>query len=230
MRQWLAVAALGAVFLALPAWGQRRGGASGGFAGHAGFSGGHPMLGGRGPMTMSHSSFRGGQRGGPHFGNGFGHHDSSRFFFHHHGRFFRGWPYAYYGYPYYGYPWDYSDDSYSADSYQSYPPADYSSAYIDNSREQAQIDRLENEVDRLREEREARESQSSQAHPKSDWQPTQLVFRDKHTEEVQNYAIVGQTLWILSAQRARKIPLAELDIPATKKANDDRGVEFQLPG
>jgi hypothetical protein len=63
-----------------------------------------------------------------------------------------------------------------------------------------------------------------------DSQPTELVFRDKHTEEVQNYAIVGQTLWVLSVQRARKIPLAELDIPATKKANDDRGVEFQLPG
>jgi len=150
-------------------------------------------------------------------------------FFHHHGRFW-GWPYSGYGYPYYGYPWDFGDDSYSADSYQGYPPPDYSSAYVANDREQAQIDRLENEVDRLRAEREARESQSSQAHSKSEAQPTELVFRDKHTEEVQNYAIVGQTLWILSAQRARKIPLTELDIPATKKANDDRGVDFQLPG
>jgi len=47
---------------------------------------------------------------------------------------------------------------------------------------------------------------------------------------VKNYAIVGQTLWVLSGQRARKIPLTELDIPATKKVNDDRGVDFQLPG
>jgi len=64
----------------------------------------------------------------------------------------------------------------------------------------------------------------------SDSDKTELVFRDKHVEEVQNYAIVGQTLWILSGQRARKIPLTELDIPATKKANDNRGVDFQLPG
>jgi len=146
------------------------------------------------------------------------------------GRFFRSWPYAgYYGYPYYGYPWDYGHDSYSADLYQSYPPSDYSSAYLENNREQAEIDRLENEVDRLREEREARESGGSQARAKTEVQPTQLVFRDKHTEEVQNYAIVGQTFWVFSPQRARKFALADLDIPATKKVNDDRGVEFQLP-
>lgn len=80
-------------------------------------------------------------------------------------------------------------------------------------------------------ERDARESQASapQARSKADSQPTQLVFRDKHIEEAQNYAIVGQTFWIFSEQRARKIPLADLDIPATKKVNDDRGVEFQLP-
>jgi hypothetical protein len=187
------------------------------------------MVGGRGGVRISSPRFAGVQRGGVRFGNGFGRRSSP--FFHHHHHFFRSWPYiGYYGYPYYSYPWDYGDDSYSADSYQSYPPSDYSSAYVDNSREQEQLDRLENEVDRLRAEREARESQASQARPKADSQATELVFRDKHTEEVQNYAIVGQTLWILSAQRARKIPLTELDIPATKKANDDRGVDFQLPG
>jgi hypothetical protein len=185
------------------------------------------MVGGRGGARMSSPRFAGVQRG-LRFDNDFGRRSSP--IFHHHHRF-RSWPYvAYYGNPYYGYPWDYGDDSYSADSYQSYPPPDYSNAYVDNSREREQIDRLENEVDRLRAEREVRESQSSQARSKVDSQPTELVFRDKHTEEVQNYAIVGQTLWILSAQRARKIPLTELDIPATKKANDDRGVDFQLPG
>jgi len=56
-----------------------------------------------------------------------------------------------------------------------------------------------------------------------------LVFRNKRTEEVENYAIVGQTFWILSEQRTRKIPLAELDLPASRKANEDRGVEFRLP-
>ena len=60
-------------------------------------------------------------------------------------------------------------------------------------------------------------------------EPTLLVFRDKHTQEVQNYAIVGGTLWIFSEQRATKLPLSWLDIEATTKANDDRGVNFQVP-
>jgi hypothetical protein len=56
-----------------------------------------------------------------------------------------------------------------------------------------------------------------------------LVFRDQHQQEVQNYAIADGTLWVLSAQSAKKIPLAALDLDATRKVNDDRGVEFQLP-
>jgi hypothetical protein len=229
MRGWVAVAALGAAFLTLPAWGQRRGGASGGFAGHAGFSGGHAMVGARGPM-MGGRGFPGVQRGNVNlvigsFGRGFGHPG----FGFRHGRFFRAWPYAgYYGYPYYG--WDYGEDSYSSDSYQNYPVYDYSGAYAESDRQQAAIDHLEAEVDRLREEREARQAQSSGASAsKTVALPTELVFRDKHTEEVQNYAIVGQTFWILNAEKARKIPIAQLDIPATQKANEDRGVDFQLP-
>jgi hypothetical protein len=46
---------------------------------------------------------------------------------------------------------------------------------------------------------------------------------------VQNYAIVGETLWIVTEERARKVPISDLDIPATRKANEDRGVDFRLP-
>ncbi len=59
---------------------------------------------------------------------------------------------------------------------------------------------------------------------------TVLVFRDQHKEEINNYAIVGQTLWSFSGQRTKKIPLADLDLSATEKANDDRGVTFRVPG
>ena len=175
---------------------------------------------------MSARGFPGVQRGGVNFVmGGYGH----RGFGYRRGRYWRGWPYGWYsGYPYYG--WDYGDDSYSSDSYQNYPVYDYSSAYAESDRQQAAIDRLEAEVDRLREEREARQAQTSNATmPKTAVPPTELVFRDKHTEEVQNYAIVGQTFWILNAEKARKIPIAQLDIPATQKANEDRGVDFQLP-
>ncbi len=59
---------------------------------------------------------------------------------------------------------------------------------------------------------------------------TMLVFRDQHKQEVQNYAIVGQTLWNFAPQHTQKIPLSDLDLPATSKANDERGVDFRVPG
>jgi hypothetical protein len=59
--------------------------------------------------------------------------------------------------------------------------------------------------------------------------PTTLVFKDGHQLEVENYAIVAHTLYDLTPGRPRKIALTDLDLPATEKQNDDRGVSFQLP-
>jgi len=59
--------------------------------------------------------------------------------------------------------------------------------------------------------------------------PTVLVFRDQHKQEIRNYAIVGQTLWNFSPQRTEKIPISDLDLIATTKANDDRGLSFRVP-
>ena len=58
---------------------------------------------------------------------------------------------------------------------------------------------------------------------------TVLVFRDGHKTEAVNYAIVGQTLWIYTETDSKKMPLADLDVAATKSANSDRGVTFQVP-
>jgi hypothetical protein len=59
---------------------------------------------------------------------------------------------------------------------------------------------------------------------------TVLVFRDQHQQEIRNYAIADGTLWVLSDHVvAKKVPLADLDLDATTKANDERGVEFQVP-
>jgi hypothetical protein len=65
--------------------------------------------------------------------------------------------------------------------------------------------------------------------PEPDRPPTVLVYRDGQRAEIGNYAVVGQTLWIFSEDRAKKVPLAQLDLDATRKANDDRGVEFAVP-
>lgn len=59
--------------------------------------------------------------------------------------------------------------------------------------------------------------------------PSVLVFRDGHRLEVQNYAIVGDTLYDFTPGHLRKVPLSQLDLTATVKANDDRGVDFILP-
>jgi len=93
--------------------------------------------------------------------------------------------------------------------------------------QQAEIDRLHEEIAELREERDLRTAPPRPAE--TDSQPTEFVFRDKHTEEVKNYAIVGESLWVLSSGKARRIPLSELDVAATKKANEDRGVDFKTP-
>ncbi|HMK23921.1 MAG TPA: hypothetical protein VK466_16425 [Terriglobales bacterium] len=58
---------------------------------------------------------------------------------------------------------------------------------------------------------------------------TVLVFHDGHRMEARNYAIVGQTLWIYTQDESQKVPLSELDVAATKNANSDRGIIFQMP-
>jgi hypothetical protein len=65
--------------------------------------------------------------------------------------------------------------------------------------------------------------------PVPDQPQTLLVFKDGHQLEVQNYAVIGDTLYDLTPGRHRKIPLAELDLASTAKQNDDRGIDFRLP-
>ena len=72
---------------------------------------------------------------------------------------------------------------------------------------------------------ETRPAAAAQEKPLS----TVLVYRDGHQLEVQNYAIMGDTLWVLGDQTTRKIPLNELDLNVTEKLNADRGVEFVAP-
>jgi hypothetical protein len=65
--------------------------------------------------------------------------------------------------------------------------------------------------------------------PPTDQPKTVLVFRDGHEQEVENYAIVGDTLWDLTGDRRHRIALSDLDLDATVKANDDRGIDFAVP-
>ena len=65
--------------------------------------------------------------------------------------------------------------------------------------------------------------------PEPPQDPTVLVFKDGHQLEIGNYAIVNQTLYDLTPGHPRRIALADLDLAATQKQNDDHGVPFDLP-
>ena len=233
MRRWILIAALSAVLLAIPVWGQR--------GGHGGMS----MGGSRGGGSGRGGAYGG---GGYHGGYGYGRYGYPGHYPYYSGRYYPwGWGYrGGYGYGWYGYPWAswgwyggigwYGDSySYPAQSYPAYVYAypDNSGAYAQNSQiEQDEINRLNDEVARLREERESRQPQNPvpRPPPKAEIRAaTMLVFRNHHSEEIQDYAIVGKTLWVFTEQRARKIPIAELDVPATTKANEARGIDFHLP-
>ena len=73
-------------------------------------------------------------------------------------------------------------------------------------------------------------STSAASKPHGDGPPTTLVFRDGKRMETQNYAIVGNTLWLMADNgHMQKVPLSELDREATLKSNEDRGVDFRVP-
>ena len=57
---------------------------------------------------------------------------------------------------------------------------------------------------------------------------TLLIFRDGRQEEVRNFAIMGDSLYVLSDKRQR-IALADLDVEKTIQANDERGITIRLP-
>ena len=249
MRRWIFIAALSASLLCVPLWAQRgggggHGGMGGGSHGGMGMSGGH----GFGGAPHSGGSWGGGYHGGGNWGGGFhGGYGHGRYGYPGHYPYYAG-HYPYYRYPWgyggYGYPWLsfgwYGDTGWS-DAYaypeQAYPnyvyaPPDNGNDSATYNQQQAQIDQLNSEVDRLRAEHEADSARNyvPQPPPKPEIRAsTVLVFRDQHSEEIQNYAIVGKTVWVFTEQRARKIPLAELNVPATTKANEARGIDFRLP-
>jgi hypothetical protein len=77
--------------------------------------------------------------------------------------------------------------------------------------------------------RSAEYVQTDPPAPEPAREPTVLVFKDGHQLEVGNYAIVGSTLFDLAPGHSRKVPLADLDLDATQRQNDDRGITFQIP-
>jgi hypothetical protein len=118
---------------------------------------------------------------------------------------------------------------------QGYGPVSQRQKSAGNSAAQQQYDdrlsQLEQQMDDMENATSAKaaSSASEPQKPLADQPDTVLVFRDGHSIDVRNYAIVGDTLYDLSDGSRRKIALADLDLGATQKQNDDRGLDFRLP-
>ncbi len=184
--------------------------------GYGGYRGGYPWRGGY-PGRYPYRPYGYGYWGRgyyPWWGIGWG------------GGYYPGWGWGWYGDGWY--------DSYDSSAYTPTAPSYPSYVYVtpdgsvdySQSQTQDEINDLKGQVAQLQ------QQQSQPASPKMTeiHSDTILVYRDGHTETVQNYAISGKTLWVFSETRARRIPLSDLDISATKRDNEDRGGEFIVPG
>jgi hypothetical protein len=114
----------------------------------------------------------------------------------------------------------------------------YAPVARESSRDNATQKRIDDRLAHLEQQMDEIEAGSKpkaeQREPKaetsvSDQPETVLVFRDGHTAQVKNYAIVGDMLFEFSDGSRHKIALADLDLTATQKQNDERGLDFRLP-
>lgn len=147
--------------------------------------------------------------------------------------FYPYYPYAY-AYPAYYPPYDYVD---YASPYGSNPtvvvqsqPANYEASY-ENQQLAAEVRGLSEEVRQLREQQSAAQQPPRSAQNNASPEravTTVLVFRDGHRSEITNYAVVGQTLWIFNERRATKVLISDLDLPASRAVNEERGVDFSV--
>lgn len=59
-----------------------------------------------------------------------------------------------------------------------------------------------------------------------------LIFKDGHTQTIRNYALMGRDIILLddaASGREPRIPLAELNLPATEQAAQRDGLDFSPP-
>ncbi|MGH9565477.1 MAG: hypothetical protein ACRD4I_05810, partial [Candidatus Angelobacter sp.] len=144
-----------------------------------------------------------------------------------------------YGVPYYPFAYDDMDDyaeepAQTQDSYNAQYGSQYGDQY-DNG--PTVFDRngagpeYPSQSARVDEQPPQADNASAESNPQPEpLQPaTILVFKDGHQVEVSDYAIVGNTIFDLTPGHPRRVALSELNVQATQKQNDDRGVDFRLP-
>jgi hypothetical protein len=174
----------------------------------------------------------------PTFGPSVSVHPSKNGFGHRHRSFFT----PVYAVPYYGdYGAAYFDDSSMYDQPQTVqqqapPPQviiikdERSSASDDARYGENQFDEGESRSQPATSEVARAKAAPAPPTPEEQLPVTTLVYRDGHKSEIRNYAIVGGNLIDLTKSSfLKKIPLTSLDLEATRRENEENGVDFHLP-
>lgn len=124
----------------------------------------------------------------------------------------------------YDYGYGYGQDQYAQDQAAAQDQTDLTD----------EVSRLSQEVENLRQQQAMLAAPPQPVAPVPVTPPapvtptTMLVFRDGHRMEIQNYAVIGQTLWDLDQRASTKIPLSDLDLEATQRENAARGIRFSV--
>ena len=149
--------------------------------------------------------------------------------------FHSGFRNPYYAYAPFGYYSPFWWDWYSS----SYDRSNNDDNYVAQRQAQQQIDDLSQQVQDLQQERAERAySQAPVPRPpaasntEAKIEPDMsvvLVYFDKRIEEIKNYAVANEKVVVFDNHHIKKIPLADIDLAATMKLNDERGVDFQIP-
>ena len=137
----------------------------------------------------------------------------------------------------FGYPYSYIpgfDNGYYGAQQEQQPVVESDSGNNNNDIQLAvEMQRLSDQVESMREEqRQANAARASGASlsAREPAETTTFIFRDGQRIFTANYAIAGQTLWVLGEHSTRKMSLADLDVAATEQANAANGVDLHIPG
>ncbi len=154
------------------------------------------------------------------------------------------WPYWYGGYPYaYGYPYLWPSIFNDSDSYGSQPASNYLAPQpYDYNNAPYQVQPYQPQPEDQQEppappDPSPQQPNTSNRAPysgapspvPSSGPPVTLVFKDgRPSEQIYNYLLTPNTLTVLDRNR-RDIPVSQIDVDATAKANLPAGVDFSLP-
>jgi len=127
-------------------------------------------------------------------------------------------------YPYYSYPYDSSQEYVNPEP----APPSYTDSTVNDLTNQVQ--QLNDQVQQLQDQLAASRTPppAPEVRP-SESRPAVLVFRNGRRIETQNYAIAGQTLWVVNKNSSSRFALSDLDLAATRAENLKRGINFSAP-